>query len=117
MAGKEELQIEPVYGRSEYSLRFHHDEKARFATIEEAKAAAARDLAVWREEVRLTRERDAAATARQLRERREHEARVERLVARLNAAGLAAREVFGAVTLSDEAVERVLERFARAADA
>ncbi|HEY0137643.1 MAG TPA: hypothetical protein VGB85_26340 [Nannocystis sp.] len=106
--GVETLQI--THRGSGYTLSFHHEEKARPATLEEARARAELDLEQWREERRLRREQEAAATARQLRDRRAREERLARLIADLNAAGVEAREVFGAITLTDAAAEGLLAR-------
>lgn len=108
--GLEELQIDWIYGAAGYAVRFHHVEKARADSLEAAKERAERDLEAWREERRLIRERDAAEKARELRDRRAREEHVAGLVERLNTAGFAAREVFGAVTLTNEAAELLLER-------
>ena len=50
------------------------------------------------------------SAARRLRDRRERDERLAGIIARLNSAGFEAREVFGAVTLTDEAAEDLLAR-------
>lgn len=110
--GREALQITYCYGAPGYRLCFHHEERAQAGTLDEAKARAERDLKLWDEERRLRREQEAAAAARRLRDRRAHDERIAELVARLNAEGIAARELFGAITLTDEATEQLLGRIA-----
>lgn len=112
--GVEEVQINRAYGGQSYALRFHHSEKLRVATLEEAKVLAEHHLEDWRGARRLEREQAAAATARALRERREQEAHLARLIARLKQAGVDAREVWGSVTLTNEAAEALLGRIATA---
>ena len=108
--GAEALRITHLHGRSGYALSFHHEEKAHFVTLAEARARAERDLERWSGERQLRREQEAAATARRLRDRRERDERLAGIIARLNAAGFEAREVFGAVTLTDEAAQDLLAR-------
>jgi len=110
--GREALQITHCYGAAGYTLSFHHEERARAGTLDEAKARAERDLDLWEEERRLRREQEAAAAARRLRDRRAHDERIAELVARLNAEGIAARELFGVITLTGEATEQLLGRIA-----
>ena len=108
--GFEEVQITYAVPARRYVVSFHHEEKARTSTLDEAKARAEEDLDVWREIRRMTREREAAAAARRAQEQWEREERRSLQITRLAALGVPAREMFGGIALTAQVVGDLLVR-------
>lgn len=108
--GFEEVQITYVVPARRYVVSFHHEEKARTGTLDEAKARAEEHLEVWREVRRMIREREAAASARRAQDQWEREERRAQQIARLSTLGVPAREMFGVIVLTTEVVDDLLLR-------